>query len=45
MSHVAIVDIEIKDLVDFYCISKEAWDFSEAIFMDCYKKARKKEGS
>ena len=34
---------EIKDLVDFYCISKEAWKFSEAMFMDCFKKARKKE--
>ena len=34
---------EIKDIVDFYFISKDFWNHSEKIFMECYERARKKE--
>jgi predicted nucleotidyltransferase component of viral defense system len=34
---------EIKDIVDFYYISKEFWNHSEKIFMECYERARRKE--
>ncbi len=34
---------EIKDIVDFYCISREFWNHSEEIFMECYERARRKE--
>ncbi len=34
---------EIKDMVDFYYISKKFWNHSEKIFMECYKRARGKE--
>ena len=34
---------EIKDIVDFYYISKEFWNHSEKIFFECYERARRKE--
>ncbi len=34
---------EIKDIIDFYYISKKFWNHSEEIFMECYKRARRKE--
>ena len=34
---------EIKDIVDFYYISKAFWNHSKQIFMECYERARKKE--
>lgn len=34
---------EIKDIVDFYYISKAFWNHSKKIFMECYERARKKE--
>lgn len=34
---------EIKDLVDFYFISKTYWNHSEKLFLECYARARKKE--
>jgi len=34
---------EIKDIIDFYFISKDFWNHSEKIFMECYERARKKE--
>jgi len=34
---------EIKDIVDFYYISKDFWNHSGKIFMECYERARKKE--
>jgi hypothetical protein len=34
---------EIKDIVDFYYISKKLWNHSEQLFLACYTRARKKE--
>lgn len=34
---------EIKDIVDFYYISKTFWNHSKKIFLECYERARKKE--
>ena len=34
---------EIKDVVDFFYISKEYWSHSKDMFLDCYKRARKRE--
>jgi Nucleotidyl transferase AbiEii toxin, Type IV TA system len=34
---------EIKDMIDFYFISKAFWNHSKTIFMECYERARKKE--
>jgi len=34
---------ELKDLIDFYFISKTYWNHSEKLFLECFNKARKKE--
>ena len=34
---------EIKDIVDFYYISKDFWNHSGKRFLECYESARKKE--